>query len=372
MENLYKILELNPSATIDDIKKAYKKLALKYHPDKNPGNIEAAEKFKKISHAYNILSDANKKDIYDKFGEEGLQDGADFMGNFSPFHHNENFMTKMVYNISLSEYFTSNTIKLKIKRNVMCDECAFTGFKDKKKHVCKQCNGTGVKVIRLNSHQILQQPCHHCSRTGNDISKRELFCNKCKGLCFAEIIEEIEVEVPRNITENSNILLKDKGPWVNNKYGDLLVFLKINTENNFTVIDNKLCYRMDITLKDMICGLTKNIKHPNKSRITIKSDPGFIVNPNFYYILPDQGFKRENGCDDLYICFNISYPSKITLPKEKILTFETLAIVLECGKESKAVKEYSLVFKLEAVNKIEISKFNETETQEIPANCTQQ
>lgn len=380
MEDLYKILELESNATNEDIKKSYKKLALKYHPDKNPGNLEASEKFKKISHAYNILSDSKKKGIYDKFGEEGLHDGMDpmddFMRNFS---HNDKPVAKMAYEIPLSEYFTSTNFKLKIKRNVKCNDCDFTGFKDKKKHPCKHCNGNGINIIRLNANQILQQPCRFCNQSGNDMSNRELFCHSCKGSCFKEIDEELEAEIPKDIIEDSTIFMKDKGPWIKNKYADLIIFLKLKMDNNFTILRNKkLCYSLDITLKDIICGTTKNIKHPNKSKLTIKSNPGFIINPNFYYILPNQGFKRGDTIDDLYIYFSVNYPSKIKLPKNKLLTFDTLAMVLECGKESKVVKEHSLIFNLETVDKIECSKnsseeeYHETETHEIPANCSQQ
>ena len=147
---------VNLDASETDIKKAYRNLAKKYHPDKNK-EAGAEEKFKKISHAYNILSDPDKKRNYDQFGPEGIDEGMAASG-FDPFnifnmHARGPSMMHMTHEITLEDYFTKKYTKVLIPKNKKCESCNATGFTDKIVHVCKECNGTG-KI----THSVRQGP----------------------------------------------------------------------------------------------------------------------------------------------------------------------------------------------------------------------
>ena len=150
----YELLGVTKTATDDEIKSGFKEMAKKYHPDKNksPG---AEETFKKINEAKEVLLNPNKRQIYDAMGKEGLE-GMPTGGGFDPFEHvgmgmwpgggERKTAFKFDKEISLQEYFTQTTIKIKVPRDVRCEPCDATGFTDKKDHKCKDCNGTGHRI----------------------------------------------------------------------------------------------------------------------------------------------------------------------------------------------------------------------------------
>ena len=221
--NYYDILGIDKSASDDQIKKAYKKLAMKYHPDRNKNNKEEAEtKFKDISHAYNILSDKNKKQTYDQFGEEGLQGGMG--GNFNPFSmfeemfgNNQSFPFHMnsghnmnrknnsgnsqevkQLKISLNDLYIGKKFTFNITRTVL-DESKRNFISS-----CNNCNGTGVEVKIQQFGPMIQQmqgPCSKCNGTG------KLFKNEY----LKSIKEKINIFIEKGMCNGEKIILKNKG-----------------------------------------------------------------------------------------------------------------------------------------------------------------
>lgn len=183
-DKLYNILQVEKNASPEEIKKAYRKLARQYHPDKNT-NQDNGDKIKEINHAYEILSDPEKRNIYDNYGEEGLN--GNNMNDFDPFsmffnqnRKNKN-ITKHQHVISLKEYFTKKHVNITISIKDICKNCDGTCFSDKKSRKCNSCNGEGKRVNIIRQGPIIQQvvqPCNVCKGSGMDNSDNSNKCNK--------------------------------------------------------------------------------------------------------------------------------------------------------------------------------------------------
>jgi DnaJ family protein A protein 2 len=179
--DLYDLLEVSPTATEAELKKQYRKLALKYHPDKNP---DAGDKFKDISHAYDVLSDPQKREMYDRFGEEGdqQQNGMTPEDLFSHFfgggrerrtgpRKGKDMMHPL--KVSLEDLYKGKVSKLALQKQVICGKCNGKGGKDGAVQKCTQCKGTGAKTVIRQMGFMVQQfqtQCDNCSGTGTYIS----------------------------------------------------------------------------------------------------------------------------------------------------------------------------------------------------------
>ena len=330
---LYDILGISPSATESEIKKAYRKLAVKYHPDKNK-DPTAEDKFKEISLAHEVLSNPEKRQIYDQYGEEGLKSGmgpdmdvfSELFSRMNKQHHGTP-IAQMQHEISLEDYFSKKTIKVQVPRTKKCEECDATGFSDKQMHCCKKCNGTGmfVQVItRGPMVQQIQRPCHICKGNKYDTESDELKCKHCD-YGNIKINEEIEVEVPPDIIRNPMTIVPEKGPWHHNKYIDLGIIFGLKMSKDFGITsDKKLICSMHINLTETLCGMRRIIKHPSGKNILIISDKGYVINSDDIYFIDGLGFMN----DIMYLNFVIHYPESIKLPKKKLLTFENLELAL--------------------------------------------
>lgn len=330
--DFYKILGVSRDAAPSDIKKAYRKLAVIYHPDKNPNKAEATKKFHEINDAHNVLSDPEKKKIYDKYGEEGLED----MFNGMPGGHHGHQRgpmkqtVKIRHQIKLSDYFTNHKSTVKLPKDVNCDSCDATGFTDKKSRTCKHCKGAGV--ISGGYQQIgamvipLNLPCPSCRGHKKDMTSPSMNCPACKGKGTKKMFEEIEVDIPKRIMTNP-ITLIPNGHTINGQPIDLAVIfqLKLNKDYGFTN-DKKLIHIMHINMTESICGFKRILNHPNGKKVLISSGPGNIVSPHYVYSVPGlglyEGFHGES--DPMYLTFVINYPDTISLPKKKALTWLTL------------------------------------------------
>lgn len=369
-EDLYELLGLKKDATPDEIKKAYKKMALKYHPDRNK-DPNAEEMFKKIGQANEILSNPEKREIYDRFGMEGFEEmgggdgfpgGFPFAGGF-PFggagHQNRRQAAKFPQKISLADYFTKKTVKIKVPREVKCEPCEATGFTDKQVHTCKTCKGTGmtVKIKQMgNMIQQMQQICPMCKGMKFDTQANDLKCKTCMGKGTSKTEEELEVDIPSDILHEPMTVIDGKGPWMNGKYIDLAVIFQLKMPSGFgmTHPDKKLIYTMHINLTETMCGFRRVINHPSGKKLLIISEPGYIINPDNIYLLDRMGFDN----DMMYLNFVIHYPENIKMPTTRaLLTFETLEKVLGDRREPNYNDDTDDVFtenifKLSKVNKI--------------------
>jgi len=331
---LYDTLNIKPTATALEIKKAYRELVKIYHPDKNP-DPSAEEKFKKISNAYEILSDDEKRQIYDRYGVDGLE-GM----NHSPFsaaginiddiirqqQQNQRRIMHIKHMVTLEDYFTKNTVTVSFNRKNKCHKCEATGFSDKISHRCVDCKGTGFVFRTAQMGPILQQiqtVCPRCQGRKIDVAKVSLICKKCNGETVISKSTEVEVDVPKDILRNPRTIISEQGDWHNNKYMDLCVVFELGITKDFKIeSDGKFIYLMHINYCETMCGFKRIIDHPSGNKICIISEKGCVVNPKRLYCLDDLGL---NG-SPMYLSFVIHYPEFVTLPKKKTLTYENLEI----------------------------------------------
>ena len=278
----YEILQVSRDATSAEIKKSYRKLAIKYHPDKNPGDKEAEEKFKLINEAYGILSNEEKRAIYDRYGKEGLdrngggfsnQNMDDIMDIFNsmfgdifgggsgrkrePREYQKYSMDiEIDLNIAFNEavFGAKKDITLDIKKP--CKECKGTGAKDGKMKQCDYCNGEG-RVVMRQGFMTFAQDCPKCNGRGEIVEEK---CSTCKGKGYSIEKEEITITIPAGIDTGNRLRVPGKGN--RDKYdrrGDLYIYFYVEEDEHFVRDGNNLYIEVPVFFTQCILGETIKI-----------------------------------------------------------------------------------------------------------------
>jgi DnaJ-class molecular chaperone len=357
-QNYYDVLGISKDASEDEVKKSYRKLAVKWHPDKNPDNKEEAEaRFKEISEAYQVLSDEKKRQIYDTYGEEGLRgDGGMgggeghgfnspedifkmfFGGGRSPFgmdgfgggdifgHQQQQTRIKKtdpkVVNIpiSLKEIYNGSKKKITLKIKCLCNKCSGYGGLNMK--TCTGCNGNGITIInRMIGPGMIQRIQAVCTVCNGSKKTTENKCNDCNG--NGSILNEKQfllIIEPGSENEDKKLYQKQGDEILNEEKGDVVFILKeeIDKKSDFTRVGNDLIYTYSIKLGDSIIGTDIVFNDLNGNKILYQED--CLIKENSYNILRGKGmpFKSNNNkFGDLYVVYNIEYPKKILNDFEK-------------------------------------------------------
>jgi len=334
----YERLGVEPEANADEIKKAYRKQAIKYHPDKNPGNPEAEQKFKEISEAYEVLSDANKRELYNKYGKEGLKEGGFHAGAASDIF--ERFFGGGMFggmfggggggrrgpqqgedlvhplNVSLEDLYNGKSVKLSVTRNVICDKCSGSGSKIAGAvSSCVGCSGRGIKLIVRQigpgMFQQMQTVCPECQGSGEKI-KDEDRCPECKGKKVNKDKKILEVHVDKGMKHNQRIVFagqSDQAPGV--EPGDIVIVLQQKEHEQFKRQDKDLVMEHSIPLIEALAGTKFVVQHLDGRTLVVTTNPGDILNPGDVRSIEGEGmpqYKRPFEKGNLLVKFDVVFP----------------------------------------------------------------
>ena len=354
----YEVLGVQKSASADEIKKAYRKLAVKYHPDKNPGNKEAEEKFKEAAEAYSVLSDADKKAKYDQFGHAGVDGaGPDFSGGFGNLNDILNDLfggafgggfggfggfgggfgggqrRERVYRgrdirvrvkLTLEEIARGVEKEISIEKNVPCPDCGGRGARNSSDiKTCPACNGTGQVQRVVNSflgQTVTYSTCQQCGGEGKIISNP---CHTCNGTGLVRQRETIKVKIPAGVEAGMQMTVQGEGHAAKNNgiTGDLLVVIEEQEHPDFRREGSNLLYTKVISGVDAMLGCEVEIPcldGKQKIRVEPGTQSGTVTR------LRGKGLPSVNsyGTGDLYVKIAVWIPKKLT--KDERALFESI------------------------------------------------
>ena len=352
----YEVLGVEKSASADEIKKAYRKAAIKYHPDKNPGDKEAEEKFKEAAEAYDVLSDEQKRARYDQFGHAGMEGGAGgyggggFSGGFSMEDIFRNFGDifgghfgggfggfgggssrgrsvnrgsdlRVKVKLSLKEIAEGCTKKIKIAKQVACDQCGGSGAKDSHSHsTCPNCNGAGYTIETVNSffgRAQTQRVCPTCGGEGKVITSP---CSKCRGEGVVRGEEVVEIRIPAGVAEGMQLSVSGKGNAARRGgiNGDLLVVIEEEKNPELVRDGDDLLHNLKIPVTTAILGGEAEVPTID-SKARIKIAPG--TQAGKVLRLKGKGLPELNGYGrgDILAVVDIIIPTKLTSEEKKLL-----------------------------------------------------
>ncbi|MBI9070996.1 MAG: molecular chaperone DnaJ [Melioribacteraceae bacterium] len=354
----YEILGVGRDVSKDELKKAYRKLAMKYHPDRNPDDKEAEEKFKEAAEAYEVLNNEQTKAKYDRFGHAGMKGGQDFHGysnvndifsNFSDIFGGsfggssifDDFFgggggqqrsrqrsqgtpgsdLKVTLKLTLEEISAGVSKKIKIKKYKKCGSCNGTGAKSASAYkTCSVCNGAGeVRQVSksLFGQFVNIQACNNCSGSGKVISDP---CKTCHGEGRSYEESTIKINIPAGVSEGSYMTLRGEGN--SGKHGgpagDIIVIFKEITHDYFRRDGDNIVYDLNLSYPELVMGTEVEIPTLN-GRAKLKIDAG--TEPGKYLKMREKGVQHLNshGAGDQLVKIHVHIPKKISSKEKELL-----------------------------------------------------
>ena len=300
-ETYYSILGINNSASTDEIKKAYRKLSMEYHPDRNNNNLEKSELFKKITESYKILSNEVERKNYDL--------SLKFSGNID-------IDPAMVMNMFLNPQ-EINAILNEIKNGPIMKSMFFPDnhstmqFGNMSTHKdSNHINESNTKPETINKIiNITLLEAYNGCKLPISITRWKIENN-----IKHEQTETIYIDIPKGIDDNELIVLKNKGHIINDSIkGDIEIKINVTNNTNFERIGIDLIYKKSISLKESFCGFSFDLKYIDGREFKINNEAGNVIPPDFRKIIPKLGMNRENDNGKLIIIFNIIYPKQLSI-----------------------------------------------------------
>lgn len=338
-KDYYNILGVDKNSTQDEIKKAYRKLAVKHHPDKNPDDVKSEEKFKEVSEAYDVLGDPEKKSNYDRFGSsKGSSFGGnpfggsdpfdifrDMFGGGSPFGNSRRQRKgsdlRVQVNVNLNDVLNGLNKKIRIKREKVCSSCNGAGGSDPR--TCMKCNGQGKvqkSIHTVLGVQTMVTDCDNCSGNGNINTNK---CSTCGGMSTEISDETVDIQIPKGVMDGMALEIRGKGNEIKNgTNGNLVVVIREEPHPTFIRNGNDIVLNQDVSLPDAVLG--EEITIPTidgniKFKIPYGTQSGKTVR------LRGKGLplvNRNNQRGDMIVRVNIKIPLNLTETEREI--FKTL------------------------------------------------
>lgn len=317
--DFYQLLDLNTGANDNEIKRAFRRKSVEFHPDKNPGDEKAAEMFRKINRAHEVLTDKDKKHVYDQYGEDVLER---YERGEKQLQRGPN--SKLEVEVTLEELFKGTTKFMTISRDVICNKCKGTGAKDGKVKKCPQCDGKGVVMqniqVGLGMQMQMQQHCPKCHGQGVVSAKK---CEICHGHKVVPEAKTLEVVIEPGMRNEEKIVFERDGQQQPDVIpGDVIIILKQATHNRFSRIGDDLYIDMKITLEEALLGFSKPIKMLDGRKIEIRSEPNEIIQPFGWKIIEDEGMPVKDDPADrgkLHVKFIVEIPKQLSSAQKEIV-----------------------------------------------------
>jgi len=361
MKDYYQVLGVNKNATSDEIKKAYRKQALKFHPDKNPGDQSAEAKFKEVAEAYEVLSNENKKRLYDQYGEEGLKGAGmggmgaggfssmeealkTFMGAFGSMGGGgsvfESFFgfdsssdersfrkgasKKANINITFEEAISGVDKEIAITNYITCSNCSGSGAKSSKDvKTCPACQGSG-QLFQTRGFFSMSTTCSNCQGEGKIITNP---CLECHGLGRVRKKQKVKIHIPAGVDNNMRLKMTGYGDdgEANAPAGDLYVFINVKPHENFERDGDDVYINIPITFTEASLGCKKDIPTPIGKTYRINIPEG--TQNNKVFRIKSLGFPNIHGSGkgDLLVNINVETPVNLSVKQQEILkSFQNL------------------------------------------------
>ena len=349
----YEVLGVQKSATKDEIKKGYRKLAVQYHPDKNPGNKEAEEKFKEATEAYEILSDEKKRQIYDQYGFAGLEgmgggaggggyshaftdfsdlfEGFDLSGMFgnifgggggsrrrSPDSPSQGASLRYDLEITFKEAVFGTEKQIQFQHNEPCDSCHGTGGENgSKRKTCATCHGVG-QVRQSSGFFSIAQTCPTCRGAGSVIDNP---CKVCKGTGLQQKRKKMTIKIPAGVDNGKRISIPRQGDAGPNggEAGDLIVVLHVTPHQFFERDGNDLYCAVPVSMTQAALGADIFVTSLDNRKLKLKVPAG--TQSGKFLRLRDEGVPVIGSTrkGDLYIKIIVQIPSKLSSKEKDIL-----------------------------------------------------
>jgi len=329
-EDYYDILQVKRHATKQEIRKSYKRLSRKYHPDKNPGDKNAEEKFLKITEAYEVLMDDEKRNIYNSFGKEGLKNRQEHRGHPFPFFNNfgnaspeerKGPSIKIDVVVSLKELYLGTTIDIDVNKRMICPHCGGTGANSYDGYkTCDVCGGTGQKRLQFmlgpGIFQQVQAVCDHCGGTGKIIKEK---CEVCHGHKVIRGNDIVSFVVEKGMKDGDEIVVEEEAEQEpDTTPGDLIIKLVMLDDDVYTRKGDDLYRTLEISFVESLLGFKKVIKHLDDHEINVERKG--ITKPNFIIKVPSEGMPKKNGdFGDLFIEIVVIYPESLTKTQVEVI-----------------------------------------------------
>lgn len=366
---LYDILEVRPDASEQEIRKKFKLMAKQYHPDKAGQQFE--EKFKEINFAHEVLSNSEKRQIYDRYGPDGLSEqggmggmedllghifgggggiggmgggmgGMGGFGGFSPFGMMGGMMgggrrqqrrkgedTAHPLKVTLEDLFNGKASKLKLKKKVICAPCKGVGGKGNAAHTCTGCKGQGMRIeiqqLRPGMVQQVQRVCPECQGEGEMIAEKNR-CKTCNGKKVCEETKILDVDVVKGSKDNQKITFRGEGdqqPGI--EAGDVIIVLQQQEHEKFTRKADNLHLTMKISLTEALCGFKIPLQQLDKRELLITNQPGHVITPGCQRCIIGEGMPQHRNPHErgnLIITYEIDFPEFID--SNNVKTIESL------------------------------------------------